>query len=77
MQASQKEDGNEYWEYALLYTYDVLVVSERGEQFLRNELGKYFELKKESVGPPNIYLGGNMPKVVLENGLTAWYFSSS
>ena len=54
-----------------MYTYDVLVVSERGEQFLRNELGKYFELKEESIGPPNIYLGGKMSKVVLENGLTA------
>ena len=69
MLASQKEDGNECWEYALLYTYDVLVVSERGEQFLRNELGNYFELKEESIGPPKIYLGGNMSKVVLENYL--------
>ena len=75
MQAAKKEDGTEYWEYALLYTDGVLVVSECGEQFLRNELGNYFELKKESIGPPKIYLGGKMSKVVLENGLTAWSFS--
>ena len=35
-QASKKEYGTEYWEYALLYIDDVLVASARGEQFLRN-----------------------------------------
>ena len=59
-----------------LYTENVLVVSECGEQFLRNELGKYFDLKEESIGPTNIYLGGKISKVVLDNGLTAWSFSS-
>ena len=77
MRATKKKYGTEYWEYALLYTDDVLVVSERCKQFLRFELEKYFELKEESIGPPKIYLGGKMPKVVLENGLTAWSFTSS
>lgn len=26
-------------------------------KMLRNELGMYFELKEESIGPPTIYLG--------------------
>ena len=60
-----------------MYTYDVLVVSERGDKFIRNELGKYFELKEESIVPPNIYLGGKMSIFFLENGLTSWSFSSS
>ena len=77
MRAAKKKDCTEYWEYALLYTDDVLVISERGDQFLRNELGKYFEVKEESIGPPKIYLSGKMSKVVLENGLTAWSFSLS
>ena len=49
----------------MLYTYDVKVVSERGEKFLRNKLGNYFELNEESIGPPNIYLGEKMLKAVL------------
>ena len=53
------------------------VVSEHGEQFLRNELGRYFDLKEESIGPPKNYLCGKMSRVVLDNGLTAWSFSSS
>ena len=77
MQAFKKKDGTEYWEYALLYTDDVLVVFERGEQFFINELGKYFELKEESIGPPKKYFGGKMSKVVLDHDLTAWSFSSS
>jgi hypothetical protein len=69
--------GNEYWEYVLLYTDDALVISENGENLLRNELGRYFELKEESIGPPDIYLGGKMRQVVLENGTKAWAFGSS
>ena len=65
MRAAKKKDGTEYWEYDLLYTYDVKVVSERCDKFLRNKLGNYFELKEESIGPPNIYLGEKKLIVVL------------
>ena len=41
------------------------------------KLGRYFELKEESIGPPDHYLGGKVKKVQLENGLNAWAFSSS
>eukprot|EP00957_Ditylum_brightwellii_P002738 210323-Ditylum_brightwellii.AAC.1 len=36
----------------------------------------YFQLKEESVGPPKIYLGGNVQKRTLDNGIKAWAFSS-
>ena len=76
MRPKIKSDGKEYYEYCLLYTDDALVVSE-GEAVLRNEIGKYFELKESSIGPPNIYLGGKMRKVTLDNGVEAWAFGSS
>jgi hypothetical protein len=47
------------------------------ETILRNEMGKHFELKQESIGPPKIHLGGNLQKVQLENGVDALAFSSS
>jgi len=73
-----KSDGCEYYKYVLLYTDDALVISENGEKVLRTEIGKsYFELKEESIGPPDIYLGGKMRKVVLSNSAEAWSFSSS
>ena len=61
----------------LLYTDDVLVVSDNAENILRKEIGKYFILKESSIGPPSIYLGGHVRKVELENGVKAWAFSSS
>ena len=38
-------------DYVLLYVDDALVVSENVESILRNEFGRYFELKEESIGP--------------------------
>ena len=75
MRPATKADGTEYYEYVLLYVDDALCISENGEKVLRDEIGKYFLLKEESVGPPDIYLGGKISKVVLKNGVTAWSFS--
>lgn len=77
MQPAIKSDGSTYYEYVLLYTDDALVISEKAEASLRSEIGRYFELKQESIGPPKIYLGGHVQKVQLENGVWAWAFSSS
>ena len=77
MRKAVKSDGSQYWEYVLLYTDDALVVSENAERILREEVGKYFELKEASIGPPDIYLGGKVSKVQLENGMVAYTFSSS
>ena len=46
-----KSDGSKCYDYALLYVDDALVVSENAESILRNELGRYLELKEESIGP--------------------------
>ena len=60
----------------MLYTVDVLVISDTWEKILQNGIGKYFQLKEESIGEPKIYLGGHMRKVALENGQAAWDFGS-
>ena len=77
MRPAIKSDGNTYYEYILLYVDDTLVVSENAESILCNELGRYFHLKEELIGPPTVYLGGRVHKVQLENGVWAWSFSSS
>ena len=77
MRPAIKSDGNTYYEYILLYVDDALVVSENAESILRNELGRYFHLKEESIGPPTVYLGSRVRKVQLENGVWAWSFSLS
>ncbi len=77
MRPAKHSDGTEYYEYILLYTDDALVVGENAELLLRRDLGRYFELKEESIGPPKIYLGGGIRKVELDNGVQAWALSSS
>ena len=77
MRPAMKADGSSYYEYILLYTDDAVVVSENAEEILRNKLGKYFELKPSSIGPPSLYLGSRVRKVSLNNGVKAWAFSSS
>jgi hypothetical protein len=77
MRPAKRSDGSDYYEYILLYTDDALVVSENAEQVLRKELGRYFTLKEESIGPPKVYLGGHVRKVKLDNGVECWAFSSS
>ena len=63
-------------DYALLYADNYLVFSDRAESVIRNEIGKYFCLKKESIGDPGQYLGRNLKNVVLENRAKVWDFGS-
>ena len=44
---------------------------------MRKEIGKYWVLKEESIGPPTKYLGGKLREVTLLNRLKAWAFGSS
>jgi hypothetical protein len=64
-------------EYVFLYTDDALSIGVEAESILRKEIGKYFELKEKSIGPPKLYLGGHLSLVELDNGVKAWAFSSS
>ena len=74
----RKSDGSPYYEYVLLYTDDILVLSDNAESVLRNEIGgpDGFELKPDSIGPPSQYLGGKVSSVTLQNNQKAWSFSS-
>ena len=65
-----------YYEYVLLYFEDVLVISEQAKSVLRKEIGKYWILKEESIGPPTKYLGGKLCELMLLNGVKAWAFGS-
>jgi hypothetical protein len=77
MRPATGKDGSLIYEYVLLYTDDCLVVSENAESILKQEIGKYFELEPESIGPPSLYLGGQLCEVVLESVEKAWAFGSS
>ena len=63
-----RNDGvTRYYEYVILYTDDCLAIS----------IGKYFELKEESIGAPSQYLGGGeLREIELETGQKCWAFGS-
>ena len=77
MWPAEKLDGTLYYEFVLLYVDNALVRSENAENILKEEIGKYFELKEESIGHPSLYLGGHVHQVKLDNAVDAWSFSSS
>ena len=73
---SKRSTGEVYYEYVLLYVDNGLVISEQAESVLTKEIGKFFVLKDESVGPLSMYLGGKLRQVELLNGVKAWAFCS-
>ena len=77
MRPAKKGDGSPYYNYVLLYVDGALVVSDNAQSILRNEIGRYFELKEASIGPPKMYFGAGIRKVKLDNGMEAWAGSSS
>ena len=72
-----KADGTPYYEYALLYWDDVLMISENAELVLQTLIGTYFLLKRESIRVSDVYLGGKVSEVLLGNRTQAYTFSSS
>jgi hypothetical protein len=65
--------GVPIWEYVLVYSDDLLVVSEKPQEIL-TKIDQYFKLKEGSVKPPDQYLGANIGRMEL-NGTFAWYMS--
>ena len=51
--ATQK-DGTLVYAYVLLYTDDCLDLYENAESILKKDIGGYFELKPDSIGPPSL-----------------------
>ena len=76
MRPGVKSDSFECCEHVLLCTDNSLVASDNTESVLRNEIGKFIELKEDSIGWHKTHLGGSVRKTVLEKLVEAWAFSS-
>ena len=70
------DDGFKYYAYVLLYVDDCIAIHHDGEGALR-EIDKYFAMKKDSIGDPDVYLGAKLRKTQLDNGVYAWGLSPS
>ena len=73
IRAASKPDGTEYYEFLLTYVDDCLCVSAKPEETM-NVLGRIYDLK-DTVKPPERYLGANIKRWQLPDGRECWAMS--
>jgi hypothetical protein len=70
---ASKPNGFEYFEFLLTYVDDCLCISARPEDTME-VIGKIYDLK-DTVKPPERYLGANIKKWQLPDGREVWSMS--
>ena len=70
MRAATKQDGEEYYEYMLVYVDDLLCVSQDPTLPMK-EVSEVLRFKKDKIAPPEFYLGAKLERKNL-NGKEVW-----
>ena len=70
------DDKELYYAYILCYVDEILSISHDAESLLKR-LDKYSKLNPSYLKYPYIYLGANLKRIQLKNGLWAWSVSPS
>jgi hypothetical protein len=73
---TRPDDDMKYWAYILIYVDDIVCVHHDPGTSLA-QIDKYFKMKPGSIMEPTFYLGANLNKTVMPNGVVAWGMSSS
>ena len=55
----------------MIYVDDVMVIHNNADSVIIS-IDKYYNLNPSSIGDPDIYLGNNLKKTRLDNGVWAW-----
>jgi len=75
MRPAIKGNGIEYYEYVMLYVDDVMASSHNALDLMK-ELGRGIKYKNDKIEPPGNYLGAQLKKKTLPNGMHCWSLSS-
>jgi hypothetical protein len=67
MRKGHKPSDFFYWEYALCYVDDILVLSHQ-PNIVMDAVAQHVTLKPRSVKPPDSYLGANVFQVTIHDG---------
>ena len=67
MRKGENPAGEPVYEYILVYTDDILIISIDGKKIM-NQLDQHCMVKKDSIGFPDIYLGAQVSEFVLSDG---------
>ena len=70
MKADVKLDGTKYYSYILIYVNDISIVSHNPNIYMTQLQDEYY-VKKESIGPPNSYLGAEITQA--RNRTKKWH----
>ena len=72
-----KANGEKIYEYLLVYTDDILILSEKTKQIMSSLQGVY-RVKPESIKPPDTYLGSNIGRYAFPSkpNKEYWYMGS-
>jgi hypothetical protein len=66
-----KDDGHQYYEILCVYVDDILALSHRATDCIK-EITTYVKAKEGSIKPPDIYLGANISTIQLPDGREVW-----
>ena len=74
MRAAVKPDGEEYYEYILVYVDDILAISHEPKRPM-HDIQKAFKFKKDEIKAPDTYLGAKLEEKSI-NGRKVWTMTS-
>ena len=74
MRPAIKIDGEEYYEYILVYVDDIIAVSMKAREVM-DKISTKFKFKNDKVSEPEVYLGAKLQKKSI-NGKIFWTMSS-
>jgi hypothetical protein len=74
LRAASKGDGEQYYEYVLMYVDDILAISCEPRAILE-DVQKTFKLKNDKIEPPEFYLGAKLQEKPI-NSLKCWTVTS-
>ena len=74
IQKAVKEDGHQYYEMLFIYVDDILALSHKAEDAIK-EITAFYKAKNGSIKPLEIYLGADVSMMQLPTGHEVWTMS--
>jgi hypothetical protein len=74
LRKAAKPNGTAYYEMALVYVDDILVISHE-PLVTMSGIQRQFKLKDDKIEPPDMYLGAKLSNTLI-NGVSCWTMSS-
>ena len=70
-----KPNGHKYYCYLLVYVDDVLIIDDNPDIFMK-QIQSLYQVKSDSIKPPDIYIGANIQKIPARIGGECWGLSA-